>query len=272
VEGVVMGIAHLKSRHGGPYPYKSKETAAVALRAIIFDCDGVLVDSEPLHFAAFRKTLGPEGERLTEELYKERYLALDDRGAFTKFYQEAGRPLDVVTLKNLIDKKAEVFQELVGSEGILPYPAVPEFVMALAQRYPLAIASGARRHELEMIAETAGIRPYFEAIISADDVEKGKPDPESYLKAIDALNATGKRATPIKADECVVIEDSKQGIASAHGAGMKCVAVATSYPSFELSAADLVVPSISALRISQIEDLFHHPMPLPLPQTSPQNN
>jgi beta-phosphoglucomutase-like phosphatase (HAD superfamily) len=142
--------------------------------------------------------------------------------------------------------------------------------MALSQKYPLAIASGARRHELEILLEAAGIRPYFEFIVSSDDVEKGKPDPESYLKALEGLNASGKRHSFIKADESLVIEDSKEGILSAHSAGMKCVAVCTSYPSFELSMADLVVPSLASLKISQLEDLFHQAIPQPIP--SHQNN
>lgn len=231
----------------------------MAMRCIIFDCDGVLMDSEPLHFSAFRKVLAEQGDVLTEEYYTEHYLALDDRGAFEKFFREAKKPLSVEQLEKLMVRKTTVFQELVETDGILPFPAVPEFVMAAAQRYPLAIASGARRHELDMILEAAGIRTYFETIISADDVRNGKPDPESYLKAVEGLNASGKRPTAIRPEECAVIEDSREGIRSAHGAGMKCVAVATSFPSFELSMADLIVPSVGALRLSQVEDLFHPP-------------
>jgi len=244
----------------------------MALRSIIFDCDGVLVDSEPLHYSAFKKSLGKEGEIMTEELYKERFLALDDRGCFARFYADQGMTLEPEKLQQLLDRKSAIFQELVRTEGILPFAAVPEFVMAVAQRYPLAIASGARRHEVELVLETAGIRPYFECIITADDVQKGKPHPESYLKAIEALNASGNRSTPIRPDECVVIEDSKEGIASAHAAGMKCIAVATSYPTFELSIADLVVPNLASLRVSQVEDLFHQAQPAPLPIPSQHSN
>lgn len=192
------------------------------------------------------------------------------RAPITKFYQERGRTLTPEELTQLIEKKTVIFQELVQSEGVLPFPAVPEFIMALAQRYPLAIASGARRHELETLLEAAGIRRYFEIIVSADDVEKGKPNPESYLKALEGLNTSGKRTSPIKPDEVVVIEDSREGIASAHSAGMKCIAVSTSYPVFELSIADLVVPNLASLKISQVEDLFYTPTPLPIP--SSQNN
>ncbi|MFN0118393.1 MAG: HAD family hydrolase [Elusimicrobiota bacterium] len=260
---------YLKPKQMTSYPINFQEGRTLALRAIIFDCDGVLVDSEPLHFSALKKTLEEAGYLLTEEIYKERYLANDDKGAFTHFYEDNKYPLTPENLAILMQKKAKHFEELVSSEGILPYPAVPEFVMAVSQRYPLAIASGARKHELEIITETAGIRSYFESIISADDVEKGKPDPESYIKALYALNNNGKRNSAIRPEECVVIEDSKEGIKSAHNAGMKCVAVATSYPAFELAAADLIVPSISALRISQMEDLFQPPAPLPM--TSQKN-
>jgi HAD superfamily hydrolase (TIGR01509 family) len=170
-----------------------------------------------------------------------------------------------------MDKKAAIFDELVHTEGILPYPAVPEFVMAVAQRYPVALATGSRRHEAEFLLETAGIRPHFEAIISADDVERGKPDPESFQKALAALNNGGKRTSAIKPEECAVIEDSKHGIVSAHAAGMKCVAVSTSHPAFELSGADLVVSSLASLKITQIEDLFATPLPQPVPMPHPQN-
>lgn len=242
----------------------------VSLRAIIFDMDGVLLDSEPLHFAAFKKSLGDLGAGMTQENYTERYLALDDRGAFTRFYLDQKQPLSKVQLDELMDKKSKLFDELTRTEGILPYPAVPEFVMAAAQRYPLAVATGSRRHEVEFLLETAGLRPHFEAIVSADDVERGKPDPESFLKALAALNS-GKRPTAIKAEECVVIEDSKHGIVSAHAAGMKCVAVATSHPAFELSGADLVVTTLASLKMSQIEDLFATPLPQPVPLPHPQN-
>lgn len=251
---------------------RSREVVAVALRAIIFDCDGVLVDSEPLHYASFKKALGERGAQLTEEVYKDQYLALDDRGAFRKFYNRLDLPLESADLKNLMDAKGEIFNQLVQSEGLLPFPAVPEFVMAAAQRYPLAIASGARRHEVEMVLETSGIRPYFEVVVTSDDVQKGKPDPESFLKALEGLNSSGKRSTPIRPDECVVIEDSKDGIISAHAAGMRCAAVTTSYPSFELSGADLVVPTLASMRLSQLEDLFVSKIPLPQPTPHPQSH
>jgi len=260
-----MPSVYLQNRASTIYPYKMKEGHSAALRAIIFDCDGVLVDSEPAHFEAFKRTLGADAGALTEEIYKERYLSMDDRGIFTAFYQNAGKLLDEADLKKLMEAKTNTFQSIIQNAGLMAYPAVPELVMAVSQRYPLAVASGARRHELETVLESAGVRSFFEVVVSSDDVQFGKPHPESYLKAVEQLNASGKRLTPIKPEECVVIEDSKDGIASAHAAGMKCVAVATSFPLFELAHADLVVPALASLRVSQIEDLFQSPAPMPAP-------
>ncbi len=83
--------------------------------------------------------------------------------------------------------------DLVRTEGVLPYPSVPEFIREAGARYPLAVATGSRRHEADMLLEAAGLRPFFEVLITSDDVKKGKPDPETYLKAIEMMNATGKR-------------------------------------------------------------------------------
>src|SRR5262249_52016460 len=157
--GISMTTTHLKNHYGGAYPYR-KEASPVALRSIIFDCDGVLIDSEPVHLAAFRKVLGVGPEILSEDLYKERYLAMDDRGAITRFYEDHQKTLSQAELNQLLEKKTAIYQELVRTEGLLPFPAVPEFVMAVSQRYPLAVASGARRHEVEMALESAGIRTY----------------------------------------------------------------------------------------------------------------
>jgi beta-phosphoglucomutase len=265
-----MALTHLKSIPHTVYPYRVMEKYPTHLRAVIFDCDGVLVDSEPLHFQSFNKVLAAYGAPLSEEDYKSEYLSLDDKGAFSLYFKKLGSDLDPERLNELMAKKTSIFQELIVSEGLLPYPAVPEFVMAVSQRYPSAVASGARKHELDMILESAGIRPYFEAVISADDVMRGKPDPESFLKALDAMNRVGNRPMPIRPEECLVIEDSISGIASAHNAGMKCIAVATSYPAFELKGADLIVPSMSALHVSKLEDLFSSPPP-PLPAVSTSN-
>jgi beta-phosphoglucomutase-like phosphatase (HAD superfamily) len=226
------------------------------LRAIIFDCDGVLVDSEPLHLQAFREVLKKEGIEVSREDYLEKYLALDDRDCFQAVFKEQGRGLAPERLASLMKEKAQVYARLTHEGGLLVFPGVPEFVMAVSQSYPLAIASGALKDEVEQALQTAGIRPYFEAIVTAGDVANGKPHPDPYLKALELLNASGKRPTPILPQECVVIEDARNGVTAAHAAGMKCAAIPSSHPAYELAAADLVVSEIAALKLVQLEDLF----------------
>jgi len=239
------------------------------LRAIVFDCDGVLVDSEPLHLKAFQETLRQEGIEINREDYVEKYLALDDRTCFETAFRENKKELSPGKLEFLMEKKAKAYAQATRGGNLLVFPGVPEFVMAASQNYALAVASGALRQEVEQALEAAGIRAYFEAIVTANDVVNGKPDPEPYLKALEALNGSGKRAR-ISPQECVVIEDARHGVAAAHAAGMKCVAISTSHPAYELSVADLVMPEISALKLSQLEDLFQVAAPPLAPHSQPR--
>jgi HAD superfamily hydrolase (TIGR01509 family) len=224
------------------------------LKAILFDCDGVIADSEHIHFSLFQKVLEDEGLSLTQQEYLDKYLAMDDRGCFRSAFKDKGLPLSDEKLKIFIEKKSALYKK-EAAQNLVILPGVVEFVMAMSQRYPLAMASGALRDEVLMMIDTAGIKPYFDAVVGAEDVERGKPAPDAYLKALQEINRVhpGKNIQP---SECLVVEDSKHGILSAHAAGMKCVAVCTSYAAEELSAADRVVPVLTAIGISDLKNLF----------------
>lgn len=221
------------------------------LRALIFDCDGVLVDSEPVHLSLFQKVLAEEGVTLTEEEYKASYLAMDDRGCFTAVLQDNGRTVTAEGLADLIRRKARYFVEAMSGEPPT-FPGVADFVLAAAASYPLAIASGALRHEVEMAVDGLGLRHCFQALVAAEDVEKGKPDPEAYLSARDRLSAESVGGPPLRSDECLVIEDSLHGVEAAKGAGMFCLAVTNSYPAGSLRMADRVVSSLSEVDLEQV--------------------
>jgi HAD superfamily hydrolase (TIGR01509 family) len=223
------------------------------LRAIIFDCDGVIADTEPLHLAALQKMLAEEDITLTEEDYYRHYLALDDRGAFTKAFSENERPLTRERLAGLIMRKASYVEPVMRTHLRL-FPGVAEFIRAAAADYPLAVASGALRHEIEMILKYGGIQDCFHIIVSAEDVERGKPDPESFLKALALINE--RNGQSISPGECLVIEDSIHGIHAAHHARMKCLAVTNSYPKDKLSEADSIVSSLAGLTLEQAVKLF----------------
>lgn len=224
------------------------------LRAVLFDCDGVIADSEHIHFDLFRKILAELGVPLTKEEYVASYLAMDDKNCFTTALKDKGRCLPEAEIQKLIERKTAMYKK-TAAENLVILPGVVEFVMAVSQKYPLAMASGALKDEVLMMLDTAGIRHYFDAVVAAEDVQNGKPAPDAYLKALAELNKKYP-GRDMKPSECLVVEDSKHGIVSARSAGMKCVAVCSSYGPEELRAADKVVPVLTAVRVSELAALF----------------
>ena len=223
------------------------------LKAVIFDFNGIIVNDEPIHFKLFQKVLGEEEILLTEDVYYKRYLGFDDRGAFLTAFRDSNRLLDDSKLKDLIKRKAIYYREAIR-EQVSIFPGVKELVASLAKTLPLAIASGALRSEIESILRSAGLRGYFPVIVSAEDVARGKPEPEIFLKALAGLNAAQKYP-PIQAVHCVVIEDSKEGIIGARRAGMKCLAVTNSHPAHLLADATAVVNSLEDVSLPLLQQL-----------------
>ena len=224
------------------------------LRALIFDFNGIIVDDEPIHFQLFKRVLAEEGIELTEEDYYARYLGFDDRGAFTVAYREHRRSLDERQLTRLIDRKATHYQEVIRNK-VRIFPGVHALVATLAPMFPLAVASGALRHEIETILATAGLLKHFTVVISAEDVTQGKPEPEIFLKALARLNAQVEDSHPIDAADCLVIEDSKEGIRGARRAGMKCLAVSNSHPPELLQEANAVVKSLESVSLNFLQSM-----------------
>lgn len=223
------------------------------LKAIIFDCDGVIADSEPLHMAALQRVLAEEGIVLTEEMYYREYLALDDRGCFTKAFDDHGQPLAGEQLGELIARKAAQLEPVMRTH-LRIFPGVAEFIRLAAASYPLAVASGALRHEIDLILQHAGVGDCFATVISAEDVRHGKPDPEAFNKACDALSQLNRAG--IATHECLVIEDSLHGVAAGKLAGMAVLAVTNSYPRERLQAADAVIDSFADLTPGDVERLL----------------
>ena len=224
------------------------------LRAVIFDFNGIIVDDEPIHFELFRRVLEEEGIALSEKDYYARYLGMDDRGCFTTVYRDQGRSISDKQVAGLIARKAVYYQETIRN-NIHPFPGVTTLVSQLAERYSLAIASGALRNEIESILSSIGIRKYFRAVVSAEDVAQSKPDPEIFLKALARLNEDYFPGKPIAPGECLVIEDSKEGIKGARQAGMRCLAVANSHAADQLGEADAVTDSLEHVDLNLVESL-----------------
>lgn len=222
------------------------------LSAIIFDFDGVIADSEPLHFAALRLTLAEIDISLNESDYYANYLGYDDRGCFIAALTAHQRPAHPSVVEPLMQRKARAYLESVKDHLVI-FPGVREFVAEAAAAYPLAIASGALRHEIEFILEQAGLRNAFLHITGAEDVAKGKPNPEPFLHAMAALNRQRQNQT-IVSESCLVIEDSIPGLRAAKAASMKVLAIANTHTIQDLHEAHAVAPSLSQVRLSELRE------------------
>ncbi|BCS53538.1 HAD family phosphatase [Geobacter sp. SVR] len=212
----------------------------------IFDFDGIIVDTEPLHYQAFQKVLEPLDSGFSWQEYVDTYMGFDDRDAFIEAFSTQGKGLTTQELHTLIDRKANIFQDIIRS-GIAPYPGVVALIRKLrAHRIPIAISSGALRCDIDPILGTLGISDCFEVIVTADDVSKSKPDPESYRLAFEKLKARNP-AGALTPARTIAIEDTPAGISSARGAGLQVVAVTNSYPREYLTQATCIVPSLEEL-------------------------
>ncbi len=226
-------------------------------RAVLFDFDGVIVNSEPLHFRAFRDVLAAEKIQLDEREYWDELIGFDDRGALRQVFQTRKIPVAPKDLSRMMASKAGVMMELIHREGFRPLPGAEEFVRGLWWNYPLAICSGARLEEIEAMLEGIALRDCFGVITSAEDVTRGKPDPEGYLLTLKRLSEKLKTEALTPAD-CLVIEDAPSVIESCKAAGFPVLGLATSHFPDKLRAAnaDWVVqtldPEAVKAQISQL--------------------
>ena len=217
----------------------------MSLRAIVFDFDGVIANSEPLHFQAFRDVLAGEGLALSERDYYDRYLGFDDVGVFRAVGVEAMR------IDDLLKQKAARIEALERDVSIL-FPGAAAAVRRLAATVPLAIASGAIGAEIRRVLEREQLSQFFVAVISADDTPKSKPAPDPYLHAVARLDAAcGGHLLP---RECVAIEDSRWGLESARTAGLRTVGITHTYAAGTL-VADLVVDALDRLEIGSLRSI-----------------
>jgi HAD superfamily hydrolase (TIGR01509 family) len=214
------------------------------IRAVVFDFDGVLANSEPLHFRAFRDVLAEEGVALTERAYYDRYLGYDDAGAFRAMTTDANRLLSDTQLADLVARKADHLERLEGGASLL-FPGAREAIARMAGQGPVAIASGALRLEIVRVLEHEGLRAYFPVVVAAEDTPASKPDPAPYTRAVELLRrVTG---TAIAPGDCLAVEDSRWGLKSAKSAGLHTVAITHSYPADELEEADAVIEHLDQL-------------------------
>lgn len=221
----------------------------MVFKALIFDFDGIMTDTEPVHMEAWLDVLEPLGISFDEEEYRTNYIGRSDRDFLGEVSRIHRHHFSDAEKADLIETKIRATINLLEHDMPL-LPGVEEFVLGAANRYLLAICSGANKSEIEFILRRLRWTDFFEPIISGESVRKGKPDPEGYIRALEGLNE--RTDDVIMAADVIAIEDSPKGIAAAKATGMQCLAVSNSYPASELAGADRVVASLADVDLDSL--------------------
>lgn len=213
------------------------------LRAVIFDWDGVVVDSSRHHERSWEIIAGRHGLPLPPDHFK--------RGFGKKnniIIPDLGWAHEPDAVNALAREKEEIYRSLVREQGIEPLPGIRELLASLnAEGIPCAIGSSTERANLDALLDLMDVRRFYSAIVSGEEVEHGKPDPSIFLLAAQRLG--------VAPSECVVIEDAHVGIEAAHRAGMRVAAVATTHPVEELGTADKAFPSTADLTVDALRSV-----------------
>ncbi len=213
------------------------------VKALVFDFDGVIADTEPLHYRAFQDVLEPEGLGYSWNEYKDQYLGFDDRDAIRHRFERAKKRLSEAQMADYLKRKATAFERLVMRGVVKPYPGVVELIKAQAGKRPVALCSGAVRTDIVPVLKALDLQDAFQLMVTADDVAASKPDPTCYRMAVEQLGGG------LQAAECLAIEDTPAGIESAKGAGLRVIAVTNTYGREKLFGADRVVTTLAGLRV-----------------------
>lgn len=223
------------------------------LKAVIFDFDGVITDSEILHLRAFNKVLAQFDVEIKKKDYYSKYLGYTDFDCYRHLIKDGFLKIDKNQVPELVEQKNKVFEKLAQTEG-RTIEGTREFLVMLRKNHvPMAICSGALLSEIELVLDEAQLRPFFQTIVSAEHVKKGKPHPEGFLRTLKRLNKN--RREQISAKQCVVIEDSHWGLQAARAAGMHSVAVTNSYDAEQLNIAEKIVNNLKNLTMQDLQKL-----------------
>jgi len=212
--------------------------------AVIWDLDGVIVNSAPFHFRAWQELAEEKGIHYGQAEFKTTF-GMRNEDIIRKLFGENTTPEEITFLSN---KKEENFRSLI-KEKVKPLPGVIELLRALEKAgFKQAIASSTPLENIELIIKSLKIEHFFDIIVSSEDVSRGKPDPEVFLKAAEKLG--------MSPDRCVVIEDAAAGLKAARAAGMKSIAVTNTLPREKLQDANMIVDTLEAVRVDAIENML----------------
>ena len=199
------------------------------IKSILFDFNGVIVNDEPLHSEVLQQTLADIDIHWNAKAAYRKYIGHTDRDTFRQILLERGIHLNELAIHELVAAKTVRYCSEIQKRDLF-LPNILKFVKQKASHYKIGLVSGALRHEIQAWLQKGAILHNFSCIIASEDVQKGKPDPEGYLKALDAINRQHPAGNQTQPQECLAIEDSLSGIQAAHAAGMKCAAITSSFP------------------------------------------
>ncbi|HZP25772.1 MAG TPA: HAD family phosphatase [Dehalococcoidia bacterium] len=210
------------------------------LDALLWDLDGVIVDSTAYHAEAYRRILHEFGQQLDEEYFRRELFGRRNEDILSHLLPQ----LPPRELPALARRKEEVYRSLLREGHLQPLPGARELVQRLAEAgVRQAIVSSTPPENIAIALDSLGLAGRFRAIVSGEDVARGKPDPQGYVLGAQRLGVSPAR--------CVVIEDAPPGIEAARAAGMRCIGVATTRAPEALTTADLVVATLEDLRVRQ---------------------
>ncbi|MEK9773564.1 MAG: HAD family phosphatase [Opitutae bacterium] len=219
------------------------------LKGVVFDMDGVIIESEFTHYTAICEAMGEKMDQ-TYQTFLSKCTGGDERFAMGRLAELSGIAYDEDLFLQWSEQKAKSYRRLVG-ETAKPMPGAVDLVLSAAEEFAIALATGSRRSDVDAafeVLETGKLKGIFSAIVTSDDVAKPKPDPATYAKAVAALG--------VPATHCLAIEDSPNGIASAKGAGLRVLGIATIHGIESLSQADWVRNSLADLQIEDLLEMF----------------
>lgn len=218
--------------------------------AVIFDFDGVIVDSERYHFQSIIRALAPHEVDLNFEGFRHGYTGGNDRDTITRICQDFGIPFDGPQIDHWRAAKANIYPSII-KEGIQALPGAVDLIKSAADEMPIGLATGSRRSDIEAALphlESGRLRNVFEITVTSDDVDHPKPAPDTYAAAAEGLG--------LSPAQCIAIEDTPAGIRSAQIAGLRVLGVAGTHAQAKLEAAEHIVPSLDGMSIDHLRSWF----------------
>lgn len=225
--------------------------------AVVFDFDGVLTDSEPLHYETFQRVLAPRGMAFSWEDYCRDYMGFDDRDVFDRCFSINGKGADRRVLDACIREKAALFAAVAEERDVQPFPGAVAFIQDLSEAgIPLALCSGALRSDVTPILRKFGVLERFAVISTAEDVSRSKPSPEPYRHALSSLCRVSGRDFP--PSRCVAFEDTREGMMSAAEAGLRVIAVLHRHQKVDFSSRLYTLCSFEGCSADWLKALAPH--------------